>query len=112
MSYLNIDKIPESDFEFEQQYAALMIPHYKRNRFLELIKKGYAPYVALRIMEQQDQISGRTGEGKKTKKIALQYNMKKSNPWLELVKQIKAMPEHKGKPLKEILIIAKKHYKK
>ena len=38
--------------------------------------------------------------------------MKKSNPWLELVKQIKAMPEHKGKPLKEILIIAKKHYKK
>lgn len=34
------------------------------------------------------------------------------NPWIIHVKKVKAMKANKGKPLKEILVIAKKTYKK
>ena len=97
MSYLNIDKIPESDFEFEQKYAALMIPHYRRNRFLELIKKGYAAHTALRIMEQQDQLSGRTGEGKKKKKKKREKNKIKKKKKKRKIKRKKKKKKKKKK---------------
>lgn len=38
--------------------------------------------------------------------------MKKQNPWLDHVKKCRAMKENKGKPLKEVLKVAKKTYKK
>tara|TARA_R100000697_G_scaffold68188_1_gene80751 strand:+ start:6153 stop:6287 length:135 start_codon:yes stop_codon:yes gene_type:complete len=37
---------------------------------------------------------------------------KKGNPWMAHVKKVRAMAKNKGKSLKQILMIAKKSYKK